>query len=208
RYFPEPDLLPIEIDEGWLGSVRRSLPELAHHKRKRYIDDFGLSEFEASVLTNHKKISDLFEDVSKQSNEPVESARLITGEIMRLVNATNTLPEDLSVDGRKLALLIPLVLDGKINRNAYKEAVQAVFTADADPEAYIVEKGMMMVSDGNVVTEAVAAVIAEHADAVADYRSGKEKAFGFLMGQAMKRLGKAGNPEMVKLSLKKLLRGN
>ena len=120
RYFPEPDLLPLSIDDAWLERVKESLPELAHQKRERYIRDYGLSEFEAFTITGHKNISDLFEDVSKRSGEPLESAHLITGEIMRLINTTNTLPEELSLDGHKLSVLISLVLGGKINRGAYK----------------------------------------------------------------------------------------
>ena len=201
RYFPEPDLLPINIDDEWLEQIKRSIPELAHQKRERYSRDYSLSELEASILTSHKNISNLFEELSTQSREPVESAHLITGEIMRLMNQTNTLPEDLSIDGQKLAFLVLLVMGGKINRNAYKETVEAVFMHNVNPEKYIVEKGLMMVSDDNTVIEAVNIALTDNADAVADYRSGKDKAFGFLMGQVMKKLGKAGNPEMVKKAL-------
>jgi aspartyl-tRNA(Asn)/glutamyl-tRNA(Gln) amidotransferase subunit B len=203
RYFPEPDLLPISIDDEWLKRVGESLPELAHQKRERYAHVLGIPESEAEVLTIHKNISELFETVAGQSGEPVESAHLITGEIMRLMNNTNTLPEDLSLDGQKLSALIKLVLSGKINRNAYKETVEAVFTSNVDPGAYIAEKGLMMVSDDNVVAEAVNAVLAENADSVADYRAGKEKVFGFLMGQVMKKLKGAGNPDTIKQLLLK-----
>ena len=202
RYFPEPDLLPLSIGDDWLQRVRESLPELAHKKRERYMRDYALSEFEASVITGHTKISDLFEAVSQQSGQPLEAAHLITGEIMRLMSATGTLPEDLTLDAGKLATLISLVNGGKINRNAFKETVEAVFINDADPEAYIAEKGLAMVSDDKTVISAVDAVLAENPDAVADFGAGKEKAFGFLMGQVMRRLGRAGNPDMVRGILK------
>lgn len=205
RYFPEPDLLPIEIDDAWLESIRESLPELAHQKRERYVREYGLSEFEASVITSHKNISDLFEDVSKKSGEPLETAHMITGIIMQLMNSTGTLPEDLRLDGNKLSALISLVLSGKINRNAYKETVEAVFTDNADPEAYIAEKGLMMVSDDNLIFKAASKVISENTGAVSDYRSGKDKAFGFLMGQVMKKLGGTGNPAIIKKAIKELL---
>jgi aspartyl-tRNA(Asn)/glutamyl-tRNA(Gln) amidotransferase subunit B len=207
RYFPEPDLLPISIDDNWLKSVTDNLPELAHQKRERYAKVLGIPESEAQVLTVHKNISELFEKVSGESKEPLEAAHLITGEIMRLMNNTNTLPEDLSLDGQKLSALIKLVLSGKINRNAYKETVEAVFTRNVDPEAYIAEKGLLMVSDDNVVADAVKAVLSENAGSVADYRAGKEKVFGFLMGQVMKKLKGAGNPDTVKNILKKELIG-
>ena len=198
RYFPEPDLLPMSIDDAWLKSVENSLPELAKQKRERYVRDFKITQYAAEVLTTHKNISELFESISEKSGEPLESANLITGEIMRLMNQTNTLPEDLNLDRQKLTTLIGLVLGGKINRNAYKEVVEAVFMQNADPEAYIAEKGLMMVNDDKVVEEAISKVIAENAAAVAEYRAGKEKTFGFLMGQVMRKLAGKGNPDMAK----------
>jgi len=206
RYFPEPDLLPMDIDDAWLESVRKNLPELAHQKRERYIRDFKISEYAAVVLTVHKNISNLFETVAQQSGQPLEAANLITGEIMRLMNNTNTLPEDLSLDAGKLSTLVALVSGGKINRGAYKETVEAVFTQNVDPESYIAEKGLMMINDDKAVIEAVEAVVAGNQDSVAEYRAGKEKVFGFLMGQVMKKLGGTGNPDMAKKILTDMLR--
>jgi len=205
RYFPEPDLLPVKVDNEWLGRIEKNLPELAHQKRVRYVRVFGISDFAASVLTRHKNISDLFELVSEQTGEPLEAAHLITGEVMYLMNNTNTPPEELSLDGRKLSTLISLVSSWKINRNAYKEAVEAVFMHDADPEAYIAEKGLMMVTDNKVVAEVVNSVITDNRDAVANYRAGKDKVFGFLMGRAMKILGGTGNPDMARKALQDAL---
>lgn len=201
RYFPEPDLLPIRIDDAWYKRIRETLPELAHQRRGRYIRDYSLSEFTASVLTSHKNISDLYEDILKQGGEPLEAAKMITGEIMRLMNNKNILPEELSLDACKLSTLIDFVLKGRINRNVYKEMIEAVFTENTDPESYIIEKGLLMVTDDKAVSDAVNAVITDNPDAVADYRAGKEKAFGFLMGQVMKKLGGAGNPDMVRKTL-------
>ena len=198
RYFPEPDLLPVSIDDTWLEKIKKDIPELAHQKRERYMRDYNISEFEASVLTGQKNISELFEIVAENSGEPMEAAHLITGEIMRLINQTKMLPEELSLDGRKLSSLIKLVLSGTINRNAYKETVEAVFLHDIDPESYIAEKGLIMLIDDKSITEAVKLVLIENADAVADYRSGKTKVIGFLMGQTMKKMGGTGNPEMAK----------
>lgn len=205
RYFPEPDILPISIDEDWLAQVRENLPELAHTKRERYVRGMGLTPYDAGVLTSHKKISNLFEALSDGSGEIRESANLVTGEIMRLMNVTNTLPENLSIDDIKLTELIGLVLEGKINRNAYREVVEAVFLHDVDPRTYIAEKGLEMVSDTGAITEAIEAVIAENPGAVADYKEGKQKAFGFLMGQTMKRLGGLSDPNIVREEMAKKL---
>jgi aspartyl-tRNA(Asn)/glutamyl-tRNA(Gln) amidotransferase subunit B len=206
RYFPDPDLLPLHIDETWLTNIKNSLPELAEQKRQRYVGDMGVSESAAAVLTVHNNISNLFETVSKQSGEPIEAANLITGEIMRLMNNSNILPEDLSINADKLSVLISYITSGKINRSAYKETVEEVFTNNADPEKYIIEKGLMMVNDDNAVSEAVNTIIAENKDSVEEYRAGKEKVFGFLMGQVMKKLGRGGNPELAKKALEEALK--
>ena len=214
RYFPDPDLLPVVIDDAWLTKVRDNLPELAWQKRERYAKDYGISESEAAVLTTHKKISDLFETLAELASSgksvspakaAVEAAHLLTGEIMRLMNNTNTLPEDLSIDPAKLLVLIELVLGGKINRSAYKETVEAVFTSNVDPETYIAEKGLAIIDDDNAVVEAVKSVLADNQDSVADFKAGKEKVFGFLMGQVMKKLGGKGNPDTVKKILTEML---
>jgi aspartyl-tRNA(Asn)/glutamyl-tRNA(Gln) amidotransferase subunit B len=206
RYFPEPDLLPMQIDDTWLSQLRETMPELAQQKRERYTRDYGLSEYEAQVLTVHKNICDLFETVSQMSASPLETAHLLTGEIMRLMNNANILPEDLSLDARKLSTLIELVCTGKINRNAYKETIEAVFTDNVDPQAYIAEKGLLMINDDKAVIEAVNAVLAENQDTAADYRAGKEKVFGFLMGQVMKKLKGKGNPDIAKKFLEDALK--
>jgi len=225
RYYPEPDLLPIDIDDSVLESVRANLPELAYQKRERYVRDFGISESTAAVLTVHRNISDLFESVSGQSaaagitNAAIEAANLITGEIMRLLNNTGLLPDDLSVSSRstapqtgavsldasKLSKLIGLVTSGKINRGAYKETVEAVFTNNVDPEKYVAEKGLAMISDDKAVIEAVEAVLAVNRDAIADYKAGKGKIFGFLMGEIMKKLSGRGNPDIARKTLTTML---
>jgi len=234
RYFPEPDLLPLHIDDEWIEHTKKNLPELAHQKRGRYMRDYRISADEAGVLTCHKNISGLFETLARKTgaanpacavNTAVESAHLVSGEIMRLMNSANILPENLNIDENrsidaasdqdgckyidtdKLAALIGYVTSGKINRASYKETVEAVFTSNADPESYIADKGLMMVSDDKAVTAAVEKIIEANKSSAEDYRAGKEKVFGFLMGMAMKELGKGGNPELVKkVLLEKLLK--
>ena len=205
RYFPEPDLLPLEIDEEWLERIRANLPELAHLKRERYIGEYKLSAAEAAILTEHKNISDLFEAVTRESGSPIESARLLLGEVMRLMNTTNTLPEDLKLDPSKLSYLIRQVEGGKINRDALKQATEAVFVSNAEPADYIAENQLEMLSDDTLIAEKAQSVIDANPGAVEDYHNGKTKAFGFLMGQVMKQLAGSGNPEIAKRLLLELL---
>jgi len=201
RYFPEPDLLPMNIDDDWIARVKKNLPELAFQKRERYMRDYKISADEASTLTCHKNISSLFETLAQKSEQPGESAHLISGEIMRLMNSENMLPEDLNIDADKLTALLGFVTDGKINRSSFKETAEAVFKSGIDPESYIAQKGLMMVSDDKAVSEAVEKVMAANKESVSDYRAGKEKVFGFLMGMVMKELGKGANPELAKKTL-------
>ena len=206
RYFPEPDLLPVFIDDEWISRVSDNLPELAFQKRERYMRDFNISADEAAVLTCHKNISGLFEALAQKTAQPAESAHLICGGIMRLMNNANTLPEDLDIDTDKLAVCISFVTEGRINRASFKETVEAVFKDNVDPAAYIAEKGLMMVSDDRAVTEAVKKVLLANAGSAAEYRAGKEKIFGFLMGMVMKELGKGGNPELARNVLQENLK--
>jgi len=214
RYFPDPDLLPLNIDDDWILRVKRNLPELACQKRERYTRDYRISADEAGVLTCHKNISDLFETLAQKSEAAgfsgaaLESAHLISGEIMRLMNNANMLPEELTADVDKLAMCIGFVISGKINRASFKETVEAVFLNNVDPESYIAEKGLMMISDDKAIIEAVKKVLAQNESSAAEYRAGKEKVFGFLMGMAMKELGKGGNPELVKKVLQSELTKN
>lgn len=206
RYFPEPDLLPLELDDAWLEQLKADLPELAHVKRQRYFTELGITAYEAGVLTAHRNIAALFENVAAESGEPVESAKLISGEIMRLMNAANVLPENVNVDAAKLAVLVKLLAQGGISRSAYKETVEAVFSHNTDPAEYIAQNGLGMQNNSAAAEQAVAEALAENPGALEDYRAGKEKAFGFLMGCTMRKLGKAANPEQVRGALEKLLK--
>ncbi len=198
RYFPEPDLPPVRIDGHWIRRIKAGMPELAHQKRERYTRELGVPDREAAALTGHRRIAALFETVAAGSGNAPEAARLVTGELMRLMNAANMPPDSLRVNAGKLAVLVRLVAEGKISRSAYKETVEAVFAADADPQVYISEKALLMQNDSAAVTNAVRAALDENPGAQRDYRAGKGKALGFLMGQAMKKLGKSANPEMVR----------
>ena len=201
RYFPEPDLLPVVVDAAWLARIKGEIPELAHKKRERYRRLWGLSAAEAKILTGHKQTAALFEAIAEKSAEPLEAARLVTGEIMHLAHEANISPEDMVLDADKLALLVSFVVAAKISRGAYKEATEAVFRHDADPEAYINENNLWMQSDDERLGRVVAAVLSENEGAVRDYQNGKDKAFGFLVGQCMRKLGAGTDPAKLRTLL-------
>lgn len=205
RYFPEPDLLPIEISDEWIESAKSNMPELPEDKRARYINDMGLSEYDASVLTSAREIAHLFEDAAEKCGKPKEVCNLIMGELMRLLSETATLPEDLKMDGSKVASLVDLITEGKINRNVGKEVFEVIFKDNVEPVSYVTEKGLLMLNDDSLVSDTIDEVIANNPKSIEDYKGGKEKAFGFLVGQTMKALKGKANPQAVNKILKEKL---
>lgn len=205
RYFPEPDLLPVEISEEWIEAAKKNMPELPEAKRKRYIDEFGLTEYDAGVITSAKELAYLFEDSTAICGKPKEVCNLIMGELMRLMSETSTPAEDVKMDPKDIASLINLINDGKINRNTGKEVFEAMFRDGVEPEGYVKEKGLMMLDDDSLVSDAIDKVIADNPKSVEDYKNGKEKAFGYFVGQTMKALKGKANPQSVNKLLKEKL---
>jgi len=216
-YFPDPDLLELHVDEEWISRIRDTLPELPAAKRARYIEEFGLSQKTTAVLTAEKNIAELFEATTeaffkaglksglKQSEAASEAANIVTGDILRLVRDSGAEADKVRVDAEKLATVLCLIREKKINRAAGRETTEAIFKEDVDPEAYIASKNLSLIGDEDEIKEIAEKVIAENPQSVADYRDGKEKAFGFLVGQAMRALGGKGDPEIVNRALQELI---
>ncbi len=207
RYMPEPDLPVLVIDHGWIERVQRELPELPREKRIRYQKEMGISHQQACTLTGSPQMAALFEQTAALCRNPREAAHLIAGEVARLCTETATRPEDLKVDAEKLAALADMIDSGRINRTVGKEVAERIFRLNVDPETYVAEHGLAMVSDPNVVEAAVRRVLREQTKSVADYRNGKERAFGYLVGQVMKSLKGKGDPALVHRVLHQLLDG-
>lgn len=197
RYFPEPDLLPIEISEEWINATVENMPELPEDKRRRYMTEFNLSEYDASVITSERQIAYLFEDATKICGKPKEVCNYIMGELMRLMSETATLAEEVEMSPQKIADIIELVSQGKINRSVAKEVFEAVFRDDVDPAKYVEENNLIMVDDSSLVEEIVEKVIAENPKSIEDLRAGKAKARGFIVGQTMRALKGKANPQTV-----------
>ena len=197
RYFPEPDLLPIEISEEWINDAKKNMPELPEAKRARYVEEFGLTDYDASILTSAREISRLFEDATELCGEPKEVSNLIMGELMRLMSETSTLAEDLTMEPKKIADLIGLIKGNKINRSVAKEVFEEMFKNNVEPVSYVTEKGLMMLNDDSLVEKTIDEVIANNPKSIEDFKSGKAKAKGFLVGQTMKALKGKANPQTV-----------
>ncbi len=207
RYFPEPDLVPLVIDEEWLGEIRSRQPEFHDEKAERYRREYEIPEYDIEVLTESKKMADLFEKTVALGKKPKEVSNWLMVEAMRLLNENGQGPEDLSFSPENLAALITLIEEGKINRGTAKEVFEEIFYHDIDPVSYVEEKGLGMLHDDGALRTVIEGILAENPKSVQDYRSGKKKAAGFLMGQTMRAMKGQADPSRVNAILQELLEG-
>lgn len=205
RYFPEPDLVPIIISDEWLQQVKDNQPELQDEKLARYEKEFGLPEYDAQILTSTKRLADLFEATTELCKKPKKVSNWLMGETMRLLKEYDMDAEDIKFSPINLAKIIELTEAGTINGSVAKEVFEKVFTEDIDPDKYVEEKGLKTVNDEGALRETIEQIIKDNPQSVEDYRNGKEKAIGFLVGQTMKAMKGKANPGMVNQILKELL---
>lgn len=205
RYFPEPDLVPIIISDEWLQQVKDNQPELQDEKLARYEKEFGLPEYDAQILTSTKRLADLFEATTELCKKPKKVSNWLMGETMRLLKEYDMDAEDIKFSPVNLAKIIELTEAGTINGSVAKEVFEKVFTEDIDPDKYVEEKGLKTVNDEGALRETIEQIIKDNPQSVEDYRNGKEKAIGFLVGQTMKAMKGKANPGMVNQILKELL---
>lgn len=206
RYFPEPDLPPVYIDDAWLERVRAHQPELADAKRARYREEYGLSEHDIGILCQNARLCRLLEAAIAQGASPKEAANWILSEVLRLCKERAVDPYDLELDAGKLALILQLLGEGKIDRAGARNTLEAVFADDADVEAYIKKEKLAIERDETAVAGAIAQVLVENTDAVEKFRAGNEKVMGFLTGQCMKLLRGKADPKQVSAALLEALR--
>lgn len=205
RYFPEPDLPSLELDEEYLARLRARQPELPGEKRGRYEAEFGLSSYDAGMISGQKPLAELFEQTVVLGAAPKEVANWILGQVLRQLSARGMDVEQLALSPHMLARIIALVKAGTVNRNTAVQVFEAVFDG-GDPEEYIRQHGLEQVTDTGLVERTVEEVLHQNPGPVAQFRAGKEKSFGFLVGQTMRRLGGKANPQLVnKLLRDKLL---
>ena len=197
RYFPEPDIPPMEISEAYLEAAKASLPEMAEEKRQRYVARFGLPEYDAAMLTGQKALADFFEQAVALGGPPKEVSNWMMGEVLRTLKEKSLEARQMPLTPATLVKLIGLVDAGTINRNTAVEVFAAIFDESGDPEAYVKAHGLEQVSDTGLVESIVAQVFAENPKSIADYRAGKQKAFGFLVGQTMCLLKGKADPKVV-----------
>ncbi len=206
RYFPEPDLVPIVIDDEWIGKIRSRQPELRDEKLKRYESEFDIPAYDAGLITESRKTAELFEKTAALCGKPKKAANWFIGEMFRLMKERGMEPEELAFSPEHLAKLIDMTEAGTISASVAKKVFEHIFTEDVDPEKYVEENGLKTVNDESAIREAVEKVIADNPQAVADYKGGKEKAFGALMGQSMRALKGKADAGNVRSMLMELLK--
>mgnify|MGYP000849761799 FL=1 len=205
RYFPDPDLVRLHIDEEWKARVRASIPELPDARQQRYTQQYGLSSYDAGVLTASIRLADLFEESLKYTSDAKASANWIMGDLLGYLNANNLELDDVKITGQGLGEMIGLIEKGTISSKIAKTVFKTMLETGKSPQAIVEEQGLVQISDESAIVAIVDAVIAANPQSVEDYRGGKEKALGFLVGQIMRETKGKANPGLVnKLLLERL----
>ncbi len=197
RYFPDPDLVAIKLSEEYIENIKNNLPELPESRKKRYMEEYGLSEKDSNLLTASKYLSDLFEGAEKICKNAKAVANWILSDISKILNETETEPIQIPFDANQLAKLVQLIDNGTISSAIAKKVIVELFENPKDPEEIIKEKGWIQISDEGAIKEVVTKILENNPQSVADYKAGKDRALGFLVGQAMKETKGKANPQML-----------
>ncbi|MBQ7706791.1 MAG: Asp-tRNA(Asn)/Glu-tRNA(Gln) amidotransferase subunit GatB [Lachnospiraceae bacterium] len=205
RYFPDPDLVPIIVTDEFLDDIKSRQPELRDEKRIRYKDEYSIPEYDIDIITNSKKMADIFEETIALGAEPKKVSNWLMVETMRLMKEHDKDADDLSFSAKNLAKLIDMVDKKVINGSVAKEVFEKIFTDDIEPEKYVEENGLKTVNDEGALTKTIEEIVAANPKSVEDYKSGKEKAIGFLVGQTMKAMKGKADPGEVNRILKEIL---
>jgi aspartyl-tRNA(Asn)/glutamyl-tRNA(Gln) amidotransferase subunit B len=215
RYFPDPDLLPVELDPGWIGEIKATLPELPDEKAARFVLAYDLSQYDAQVLTSSKELGEYYDDVVKQlagdklpSKEQAKlAANWVAGSLAAALNEHNLEITESRIDAKRLAGLLARITDDTISGKIGKDVFEAMWAEGRDADAIIESKGLKQITDTGAIEKAIDECLAKNPAQLADYRSGKDKLFGFFVGQVMKATGGKANPAQLNELLKKKLAG-
>ena len=198
RYFPNPELMPVTIDEQWINSVREGLPETAQDKYARMTGELSLTKYDSKIITRSKNLSDIFDGAMAHFQRPKEVVNWIIVELLSIAKGENKGEDDISIDCEKFAKLMRLVDDKTINRGVGKKLLVKVLEGGIDPEAYVQEHGLGMVADASLIDAVIREILAGNQKSIDEYKAGNQKVIGFFMGQAMKKTGGKADPEVVK----------
>lgn len=197
RYFPDPDLALIRLTEEYIEGIKKSLPELPESRKKRYLEEYKLTERDAKLITVSKYLSNLFEETTTKTNNAKASCNWILGDISRILNEKEMEPNEIPFTSSDLAELIILIEKGTISSAIAKKVLEEMFENPKEPSKIIEEKGWIQISDESAIKEIVLKILEENPQSIQDYKGGKDRAIGFLVGQAMKQTKGKANPQML-----------
>ncbi|HNR12842.1 MAG TPA: Asp-tRNA(Asn)/Glu-tRNA(Gln) amidotransferase subunit GatB [Thermodesulfobacteriota bacterium] len=205
RYFPEPDLVPVEPDETWVEEIRSTLPELPQQRRKRFVEAYAIPDYDSTILTSSKALADYFEECVHQYPQPKVVSNWIMSEMLRLLNQDNRDIDQSPVTPAQLAALLMLMEKGTISGKIAKQVFETMYETGASAEEIVARQGLEQVSDTSALRAVIDRVLADNPDSVEKYRQGKTKVFGFFVGQVMKETRGKANPELVNQILQEKL---
>ena len=197
RYFPEPDLVAIKLSDEYIENIRKNLPEMPEVRKKRYMEELKLSEKDANALTSSKAYSDIFEKAGALCKNYKAVCNWLTSDIARILNEKEMEPDQIPFTAENLAELVELIDKGTISTSIGKKVLEELFEKPRSPKQIIEEKGLVQISDENQIKKVVEEILANNSQSVADYKAGKDRALGFLVGQAMKQTKGKANPKML-----------
>jgi aspartyl-tRNA(Asn)/glutamyl-tRNA(Gln) amidotransferase subunit B len=205
RYFPDPDLVPMRFTDDWIGGLSAEIPELPAAKIRRFVDGYGIPQADAEVLADTIELADYYEAAAKGAKDSRAVANWITGEFLRLINATGTAIADTKVSPEGVRALLDMIDKGTINRNTAKSVFEEMFTSGMSAEEIVKAKGLEQVTDSGEIESMVDAVLAKHSDEVARFKGGEDRLLGFFVGQVMREAKGKANPAVVNELLRKKL---
>jgi aspartyl-tRNA(Asn)/glutamyl-tRNA(Gln) amidotransferase subunit B len=205
RYFPDPDLVPVMVDEAWVSQIRLGMPELPQAKRERFVNEYQIPAYDAGVLTADKALAEYYEEVVKLCGKPKMVSNWVMGDVLKFLNEDKRGIRECPISARSLADMIILIEEGTISGKIAKEVITDMYETGKTPQDIIKEKSLVQITDEGELVKTVTAIIAANPKQLADYRGGKEKLFGFFVGQVMKATQGKANPQLVNDLLKKML---
>lgn len=197
RYFPEPDLCPIVVDEAWLARIKETIPELPDQKKRRYIEEYGIPEYDASLITTSKALAGFFEAAAEISGNVKAVSNWIMGDLMKKLNDNRTDPSDIPFRPEYLSKLVELIDSNVISGKIAKQVFDVMWETGKDPADIVEERGLKVVTDDSVIRSVVLQVIKDNPKPVEEIKMGKTKSIGFLIGQIMRATGGKADPQLV-----------
>jgi len=205
RYFPEPDLVPVEVNENWINRIAQSMPELPLAKKRRFVQEFDLPEYDAQVLSEDRAIAEYFETTAQKVADKKAASNMVMGEVLRVIKEQQLRVEDLKITPEHLSEIINMIAEGTISRNIAKKVFNRVAETGTAPRVVVEQEGLLQISDASALEETLDQVLQDNPNEVQAFLTGKEKVIGFLMGQVMRATSGKANPKSVNELLRKKL---